>query len=716
MRPQPMPGYFAPITVQPQAQVQPQVQPQIQPQPQPQPQAQAQLHPYPPFQLPPHFQPQFPPGFQPAVQSFPSLPPGHYAMPTTAVVPYMQVVVAQVDPRMAPAIASGTIVDPASEALHQMFDAVDGGKVTRLQSLLQQWPGLLNALSPGPNGMTLLSRACWLGKVDIVDHLLKLKADVRARSRDGHTPLMYAARGGHAEVIRRLSFEPTVALNATRMAVHPVWHPQTALMIAVIEKNLEACKGLVLLGARLCFTEADAKAAGCEGQKLSALHLAITTGFHELIDWLLTSHRLYPETTEMISGSVMMNAVIAWGTPPMVDQMLARMQSDLARQPVILAKSWDKALYHPMLLPDGTTAKDAWQVAEHFRRFDMIECLLGRGLRPREFGEGIAGLINEFKSVQAMDLVLHARLLAGDAHAAADGLNTPGLGQQLHQMLDNMAAQCCLSSLSQLSAASHVWLERGLSALLLCMATGDRSELIASVRLLGRQRFPTGVATDAESATPAQQLQVLVEQVSDACGHPELHQPYSGRGLTGHGELSMNQMLDLQSKQMLQAIAHHRQQFAQRVEQLPALCLRLAQAGTLDEAGLYHALTHTLGLHDPIACAVLRLAQQASDRVRHPQPGSGSPASSLPTAAQMRQAMVAVLSDWDKIPEIVAAIREAETLPQTDIVADLLFQQWRRLCHAFDVEKARWQLYGPHKPGDGSQAPGVGVARADQTS
>ena len=678
MRPQPMPGYLAPFTALPQTQPQPQLQPQ----------------PYPQFPLQPSFQPPFPP----AVQSTPSLLPGYYAMPANAVVPYMHVVVAPVDPRMVHSVESVTAVDQASEALHQMFEAVDGGKVTLLQRLLQQWPGLLNALSPGPNGMTLLCRACWLGKVDIVDHLLKSKADVHARSRDGHTSLMYAARGGHAEVIRRLSFEPAIALNAVRMAIQPTWHPQTALMIAVIEKKLEACKGLVLLGAHLWFTEDDAKSAGFEGQKLSALHLAITTGFYELIAWLLATNRLYPETTEMISGTIMMNAVIAWGTPPMVDQMVAHVQNDLVRQPVILAKLWDKALYHPMPLPDGTTAKDAWQVAEHFRRVDMIEQLLCRGLRPREFSEGVAELIHEFKSVQVMELVMHASLLTGAAHAAADGLKTPGLGQQLHKVLDNMAAQCCLSSLNQLSAAYHAWLEQGLSALLFCVATGSWRELIASVRLLGRVRFAVSMAADAALATPAQQLQALVEQMADACGHPELHLPYSGRGLTRHGEQAMNQMLDLQSQQMLLAIAHHRQQFAQRVEQLPALCLQLAQTGTLDEAALYRALTHTLGLHDPIACAVLRLAQQALDRLRRRQSASSSPAASLPAVAQMKQAMAAVLADWDKVPEIVEVIREAETLPQTDMVADLLFQQWRRLCHAFDVEKEHWQLYGPHRP------------------
>ena len=60
--------------------------------------------------------------------------------------------------------------------------------------------------------------------------------------------------------------------------------------------------------------------------------------------------------------------------------------------------------------------------------------------------------------------------------------------------------------------------------------------------------------------------------------------------------------------------------------------------------------------------------------------------------------MAALLHEWDKIPEIVEVFREAATPGQLDCLADLLFQQWRLFCLAFDVEKERWQLYGPHKP------------------
>jgi hypothetical protein len=64
---------------------------------------------------------------------------------------------------------------------------------------------------------------------------------------------------------------------------------------------------------------------------------------------------------------------------------------------------------------------------------------------------------------------------------------------------------------------------------------------------------------------------------------------------------------------------------------------------------------------------------------------------------QLRQVMVDLLEDWDKIPELVETLLKCDA-QALDVVSDLLFQQWRLFGEAFGVTKPLYSKFGPHRP------------------
>ncbi|XP_064105679.1 uncharacterized protein LOC135215155 isoform X2 [Macrobrachium nipponense] len=83
----------------------------------------------------------------------------------------------------------------------EVLEAVDQGNSTVIQDYLSR-DGNVNALQEDES---LLSRACALGKVEIVKMLLQCP-DVHLNVKfEGATPLSRAARNGHVECVRRSS-------------------------------------------------------------------------------------------------------------------------------------------------------------------------------------------------------------------------------------------------------------------------------------------------------------------------------------------------------------------------------------------------------------------------------------------------------------------------------------------------------------------------------
>ena len=159
-------------------------------------------------------------------------------------------------------------------------------------------------------------------------------------------------------------------------------------------------------------------------------------------------------------------------------------------------------------------------------------------------------------------------------------------------------------------------------------------------------------------------------------------------------------MFMLQSDLILSAIAQLRQQFDRQVASLPDLCMNtyISLSHRLNEPDLYRTLTEDWGLYDPIARAVLRLVNEAYRRLREVPAKKRPPQfAALSPAEQLKLAIVDVLQEWDKIPEIVDAIREAGTAENMETVSDLLFQQWRLFGQALGVEKERPVTIGPKR-------------------
>jgi hypothetical protein len=65
---------------------------------------------------------------------------------------------------------------------------------------------------------------------------------------------------------------------------------------------------------------------------------------------------------------------------------------------------------------------------------------------------------------------------------------------------------------------------------------------------------------------------------------------------------------------------------------------------------------------------------------------------------QLRQVMVELLEDRDKIPELVETLLKCDA-HALDVVSDLLFQQWRLFGETFGVTKPRYSQFGPRRLG-----------------
>jgi hypothetical protein len=162
----------------------------------------------------------------------------------------------------------------------------------------------------------------------------------------------------------------------------------------------------------------------------------------------------------------------------------------------------------------------------------------------------------------------------------------------------------------------------------------------------------------------------------------------------------MKEMMSQQRDLILQGIAHRRAQFDRHVASLPDLCMNrfISVSHRLNEADLYRTLAEDWGLYDPIARTVLRLVKDAYDRLRQVKPENMTPQfSALSPAEQLKTVIASVLEEWDKIPEIVEAIREAKSPEVMEIVSDLLFQQWRLFQEALGVTKERPVQIGPRR-------------------
>jgi hypothetical protein len=104
-------------------------------------------------------------------------------------------------------------------------------------------------------------------------------------------------------------------------------------------------------------------------------------------------------------------------------------------------------------------------------------------------------------------------------------------------------------------------------------------------------------------------------------------------------------------------------------------------------------------LYDPVARAALRLVKEAYHTLRSLRPEKTTAEfAAMSLEEQLRHVIVDQLEEWDKIPEIVEAIRKPTIEREFEIVSTLLLQQWRLFCEVFGVTKPRFSQFGPHRP------------------
>jgi hypothetical protein len=339
-----------------------------------------------------------------------------------------------------------------------------------------------------------------------------------------------------------------------------------------------------------------------------------------------------------------------------------------------------------------------WAVAIHFQRWEMVEHLLSAGLRIRLPTSTNSALNSYIGAGIGADIYIH---LASQAQAKlpADRVTDAQLRQHPERIIEGLAERCFLSSSPQQLSAASWWRDQGLLSVPFGNSAGMQ-HFIAGAVLLGQNVYYPERYPSITGATQAQQSQMLVEFLSDAICSPDWPQRFSGWKLTPQGEQTMNQIAVAQGELVLKGVANLREQFEKQVASLPSLCINsyITLAHQINEPDLYRKMTREWGLYDPVARAAIRLVKEAYEKLRAlPSQRIPPEFAAMSPSEQLRQVMVDLLEDWDKIPEVVETLLKCDA-QALDVVSDLLFQQWRLFGEAFGVTKPRYSKFGPHRP------------------
>ncbi|MCE2832246.1 MAG: ankyrin repeat domain-containing protein [Oxalobacteraceae bacterium] len=558
-------------------------------------------------------------------------------------------------------------VDPN---LRSLFEAIDRDDGELVQSLLKQAPELRGAYTPNSVGATPLCYAAHRGNTAIVTQLLALGEPVDAAARNGSTPLMFAAETGQAECVRLLCKS-----GANPNAFGPISN-MTPLCYAIWRKNIEICKLLISLGADL-FTVMRLELPS-EGRRFWGPFInLIVSDFSPLIAWLLETQKLTPNSIVPATNQCpVLNFSAGMGAVSIVKLLLEQGANPLM----------------PSETSDGKKHSGALERADIANKFHSVECIL-RFRTEAGKDESAWPVEKDLKKIVSKDLYRHLDLWIAPTKCITHGLKSVVDRNKLRSMLEKMARGNCMEEVGQL-----VWdgmVADGWSAHF-SLANEKRMTYFECVKILEKNAFKRPLDKEERSTSAAQQLQMLIEELSFRCGLPT---PFSGLRLTAQTEQVMNGMFDLQRNLMLEAIEDLRSLFAEKVRQLPSQCMNvfISRTNQLNEADLYRMLTGEWGLYDPVARAVVRLAKEAWGKLQQATK-QGMPAefSALTESEQLRHVIVDLLEEWDKIPELVETLLKCDA-QELDFTSDLLFQQWRLFGEAFGVTKPRYSLFGPQR-------------------
>jgi len=86
----------------------------------------------------------------------------------------------------------------------KLFHSVDANNKADVQIVLDKYPSLVNEYFDEQKTSLPITRACWLGKKEMVELLLDRGADPKLPTKNGFNALFTAAQRGHADIISLL--------------------------------------------------------------------------------------------------------------------------------------------------------------------------------------------------------------------------------------------------------------------------------------------------------------------------------------------------------------------------------------------------------------------------------------------------------------------------------------------------------------------------------
>ena len=560
--------------------------------------------------------------------------------------------------------------------LEELYLQIRDGNAAMVAEILKRSLQLLDAQFHVDGGWTPLCEAANTGRLDMVHLLVSLGSSINAHAECGLTPLMLASKKGDAEMISALC-----RLGADPLQIDPStgWD---ALTYAISYKHLEACKSLIFNGAKITSLLKLPDAPDTHDTYFTPALVAIKADFVELIEWCIDRGDLLPNTYVGNNQTTLLGFAAAEGVVSVV-----------------------KSLVRRGVMPDGSHARrpdhgfyTVWELAEVFFQPAVIECLVSEGHRIYEGWPTTYSVYRILQHCKLIDLYINLTKQVTMA-TPADRLTDSQLRENPEKAIEGLAARYFLAGVSNLNFVTDWWCGQGFLATPLAIQTPiDR--FLASAQVLGQNTFYPERFLSGFGATQAQQLQMLVELLSDSLCAPEWRQSFSDLKLTPSTESVMNQIAIAQGELLLKGIARLRKRFEEQVATLPEICVgrHITLSHQLNEPGLYLWMTREWGLYDPVARAVLRLVKEAYGKLREVRPEK-MPAefAAMSLDEQLRRVMVDMLEDWDKIPEITETFRKFENSEQLEIAQDLLFQQWRLFCEVFGVTKPRFSQFGPHR-------------------